>query len=265
MLRVVLGQDRFVGQVRLGACRTLVVVELDDEHLGAVCGDDERDARRRRHEPFDFRLLRGCERFRRRRGRGPLAREEGHGRRGGAEEHDGHGNGERTAAPAANILGCTTRKCSHGISCGRPGDQEQCDHGGIRGQTQDTDRFQHNERRVTEVQHDGETDRGQHKEIAGRVVARSGRPRLRAGDQQQGRDEPDHAEDRDRNSGERAEPAHIHLRAGDRGVDVARARVGWIAQHVVMHVGGRRRGGKAQQAKHEQPRARAAGHLTRKG
>ena len=55
--RLVLREDRLVLHVRLTAGGALVVVELDDQHLGAVGAARPAARAARRHEPFELRLL----------------------------------------------------------------------------------------------------------------------------------------------------------------------------------------------------------------
>ncbi len=162
--------------MRLAARRTLKIVELDDEDLRAFRGHDQRHARLRGKPALELgaliagRLLRGDGGAGRRRGH-RLARKERERRAGAGQEHHGDRDGEGAAGEHAQIVRETAGQRGHGIRGGRTGHEEESDHGGVCGQTQQAHGLEEHEGRVTQIQHDGERQRGQDEQIARNVFA----------------------------------------------------------------------------------------------
>ena len=166
-----------------------------------------------------------------------LAREERQ-RGGTAAEHS-------TASTSASGLATSTlRSCSGatgsdsmGSGCRRAGHEEEPDHRGIGDQAQQTRRFKKHERRVAEVEDDGERRASSRRRDTPATLSRTaGRgpscPRRPAASRTRTR----WRRRRRRARRKRAEAARVDLGAAHRGADVAEARVGRIGEHPVVRV-----------------------------
>ena len=175
--RFVLRQHALVCPERIRAGRTLVVVELDDEHLGSVGRNIERHPRLRGVEALELGLPGGVGLCGRRRiagrlgrcRRSRLAREQQNRRRRPRDEHRSEHHGQRALTESLEVADRATRNRRHGDRGGGARDQKQRDHRGVGDDAQHAHQTQDDERRVAEIEHDGQSDRRPGEEIGRRA------------------------------------------------------------------------------------------------
>ena len=254
MTRRVLGEDRRVDALGVGTGRTLVVVELHDDHRRV------RARRRRRQREVDARLrspvalelvLLSGRRRRRRSWFVALAGRAGHERRrpvrayepGRASDRrngvrDRQCETDRPAHQAADV-GCGGRR-QPGYRRGRcgPCENEDADDRDIDHETEQADGLQHEEGRIRHVHGDREADRRPDQQVAVDILPRGGRAAGAREDQQQHAREPNDTAEGNGDSRDAPVAALVDLRATDPGVDVAEADMRGVAHHLRMDVGG---------------------------
>ena len=173
---------------------------------------------------------------------------------------DRNGKGKWTTDKHADVACRTAWQSRHGKGHGRTRYDEKPDHCGIRGQAEHANSLEQHERGVAQVQDDSERERRSYEEIAGNIFAH-GVARRQAGHRKQsGHDEPERAENRDRDTPNRAEAAHVNLRTTHPLADVAKAAIVRVVEQVIVCVGGRRRNREAYQGAGERKESCAFRH-----